>query len=218
MKKLSLGYKGIKGKLQFSVMVGLVLIMFLLVSVFNFSVTCSADDGEELPFKLDFEIIKPLPEVTESYQEMVLATMEPPTPEIPVEAINMKTWIYQIKGDPKTVMEELSWPMGIQKNPLEQDDLGDTIDELIDDTGEKLTEIWGNEWLDKAKKAANKYKRKEIITQNYIYITNMPMSLTMTTVSSPLIDFKTMELYKGTYLILQKMTVEMTMPPTNMGN
>lgn len=219
MGKSTQVYKGVKKKSQVSLRVGMVLIM-LLVGLFNFTVICAADDGAELPFDLDIELIRSLPEVAKSYQELIIATMDNPEEmEIPKEAIKMEAWVYQIKGDPETVLEEQTWPVGIQKNPLERDDLGEYIDELIEDSGEKLTEIWGSDWLDKAKKAANKYQGTEMIVQNYAYITNIPMSVTMISASSPLINFKTTQLYQGTYLIIQKMTVEMTMlPPTNMGD
>ncbi|MFW6036105.1 MAG: hypothetical protein ACOCRZ_07615 [Halothermotrichaceae bacterium] len=127
-------------------------------------------------------------------------------PGVPPEMLKTDIWIYEVAGDPKTLLEDTYWPRDTRKM-VEQKDMGEEIFNLLDNFGYALEGVWGDDWSIKAETVAEEYMGKDFTSVTYSYMIPGVKSYTVNVVSS-FLDPRTLEVYEGTYLMVIELEMD----------
>jgi len=147
------------------------------------------------------------PELADSIKtQQNLIVIEANGPEVS-EMMKTDVWVYEVIGDPEKLLKDNSWPPGTQKK-IERKDMAEGIYNLVDNFGDSLNKVWGEDWSFKAEMEAEKYFGQEFINSTYSY-TVPPVNSRTVNVVSPWLDPRTLKLYEGTFIMIIETSMEM---------
>ncbi|MFW6036103.1 MAG: hypothetical protein ACOCRZ_07605 [Halothermotrichaceae bacterium] len=165
----------------------LTIILFMTLSGFLFAEDIAMVFGDHENLEKEQKMLWEVYGVnTESIKSIKIATIN----GTPVEAVNVISEMIKKQGSV------------LSGGELKEANLGNNIKNTITWAGDRFVEVYGEEWLNKAKKRAEEYKDIKQTIYNTDYIDpNEDIAYTFR-IESPHLSPITLELYKGTFIIV----------------